>query len=422
MSEYPHLFRVRQSFQAPTLPTAQIPGAIAAELTRLNLGQKVKAGQSVAVTAGSRGIANIALIIKSAVEHFQSLGAKPFIVPAMGSHGGGTAEGQRQLIEGYGITESYCGCPIRASMETVVVCQAAEGFPVHFDKHAFGADHVLVVGRVKPHTNFVGDIESGLMKMMLIGLGKHAGAKIYHRAIMNHSFGQIVRSVAREVLAKCRVVAGLGIVENAYDQTAKIQAVAPHEFEDREKELLILAKQWIPRLPFKTADILLLDQIGKNISGSGMDTNVVGRKFNDHVAAEHEWPKIKRIIIRDLTEATHGNACGIGMSEFCRSRCVEKMDASITRINSLTGGHPTAAMAPLDYPTDRECLDAALPTIGLTEPPDSRLMWAHNTLDVAEVECSVAYLNEARERSDLEITRDPRPMPFNAAGNLPDHV
>lgn len=422
MSQYPLIFRVRQSFESPTLPVEQIASTVAAELTRLNLGQTVKPGQSVAITAGSRGVANIALIIKAAVAHFQSLGAKPFIVPAMGSHGGGTAEGQQGLIEGYGVTEAYCGCPIRASMETVVVCQAAEGFPVHLDKHAYGADHVLVVGRIKPHTGFVGDIESGLMKMMLIGLGKHEGAKIYHRAIMDNSFGQIVRSVAREVLAKCRIVAGLGIVENAYDKTAKIQAVAPQEMEDREKELLVLAKQWIPRLPFKTAHILLLDQIGKNISGAGMDTNVVGRKFNDHAAAENEFPKIKRIIIRDLTEATHGNACGIGIGEFCRSRCIEKMDAKITRINCLTGSHPTGAMLPLDYPSDRECLDAALPTIGLTEPPNAKLLWIHNTLDVAEVECGIAYLKEARERSDLEIIQDPRPMAFDAAGNLPDHV
>jgi hypothetical protein len=422
MSNYPQIFRVRQTFHGPTLPVERIAATVEAELSRLNLGQRVKPGQSIAVTAGSRGIANIALIIKAAVEHCKRLRAQPFIVPAMGSHGGGTAEGQRELLEGYGVTEDYCGCPIRASMDTVIVCEATEGFPVHFDKHAYGADHVLVIGRVKPHTNFVGDIESGLMKMMLIGLGKHAGAKIYHRAILNYSFGQIVRSVAREVFAKCRIVAGIGIVENEHDRTAKIQAVAPEEFEAREKELLVLAKQWIPRLPFKTCDILLLDQIGKNISGSGMDTNVVGRKFNDHVAAENEWPKIKRIIIRDLTEATHGNACGIGMAEFCRSRVVEKTNTKITRINCLTGGHPTAAMLPLDYVTDSECLDAALPTIGLTEPPQAQIMWAHNTLDVVEVECSVAYLNEARERSDLEIIKDPRPMPLDAAGNLPDRV
>ncbi|MCI0361986.1 MAG: [Fe-S]-binding protein [Planctomycetaceae bacterium] len=422
MTQYPLIFRVRQKFDSPVLAIDRIPATVEAELSRLELGRRIEQGQTVAITAGSRGIANIALITRSAVEHFQKLGAKPFIVPAMGSHGGGTAEGQRELIEGYGVTEAYCGCPIRASMETVVVCQAAEGFPVHFDKHAFGADHVLVVGRVKPHTNFVGDIESGLMKMMLIGLGKHEGAKIYHRAIANYSFGQIVRSVAREVLAKCRVVAGLGIVENAYDQTAKIQAVAPHEFEAREKELLILAKEWMPKLPFKTADLLLLDQIGKNISGSGMDTNVVGRKFNDHVAWENEWPKIKRIIVRDLTDETHGNATGIGMAEFCRSRVVEKMNTKITRINCLTGGHPTAAMAPLDYATDQEILDAALPTIGLTEPPQAKLMWVHSTLEVAEVECSAAYLGEAQERTDLTIIRQPRPLPLDAAGNLPDRV
>lgn len=420
MSEYPQIFRVRQMFESQQVD--DIPATVAAELAKLNLGERVKPGQAVAITAGSRGIANIAVILRAAVQHFQRLGAKPFIVPAMGSHGGGTAAGQRELIEGYGITEEFCGCEIRAGMETIIVCQAAEGFPVHFDQHAFAADHVLVVGRIKPHTGFVGDIESGLMKMMLIGLGKHSGAKIYHRAIMNHSFGQIVRSVGREVLSKCRVVAGLGIVENAYDQTAKIAAVAPEEFEEREKELLVIAKAWLPRLPFPTADILLIDQIGKNISGTGMDTNVIGRKYNDHVAMENEWPKVKRIVVRNLTDATHGNATGIGIAEFCRSRVVERMDAKITRINCLTGGHPTAAMLPLDYPTDREILDAALPTIGLTDPPDARLMWFHNTLEVAEVECSVTYLAEARERRDLTILGDPRPLPFDAQGNLPDAV
>ncbi|HUE69954.1 MAG TPA: [Fe-S]-binding protein [Pirellulaceae bacterium] len=420
MSHYPLLFRVRQTFDAKRVDN--IPVTVENELRRLELGERVTAGQTVAITAGSRGVANIAAIIKAAVDHFKSLGAKPFIVPAMGSHGGGTHQGQRELIEGYGITEAAMGCPIKASMETVIVCQAAEGFPVHFDKHAFGADHVLVVGRVKPHTGFVGDIESGLMKMMLIGLGKHNGAKIYHRAIMDYSFGQIVRSVAKEVLAKCRVVAGLGIVENAYDQTALIRAVAPHEFEDREKELLVLAKEWIPRLPFKAADILLIDEIGKNISGTGMDTNVIGRKYNDHAAVEHEWPKVKRIVVRGLTEATHGNATGIGMAEFCRSRVVRDMNAKITRINCLTGGHPVAAMVPLDYESDREILDIAFPTIGLTEPPDAKLMWIHNTLEVVEVECSVAYLPEAVQRLDLTILCEPRPMAFDGSGNLADHV
>ncbi|MBC8352150.1 MAG: DUF2088 domain-containing protein [Planctomycetes bacterium] len=417
MSDYPQIFRVRQTFERPQV--TDIRAEVAAQLGSLSLHDQVKPGQSVAITAGSRGIANIHLVIKAIAAHFKGLGAEPFIVPAMGSHGGGTAEGQRGIVEGYGITEEFCGCPIRASMDTVVVCQAAEGFDVHFDKHAFDADHVVVCGRVKPHTGFYGDIESGLMKMMLIGLGKHAGARIYHRAIKDHSFGQIVRSVAREVLAKCRVVAGVAIVENGYDETAKIKAVAPHEFEDREKELLVLAKKWLPSLPFKTADLLLIDEIGKNISGTGMDTNVVGRKYLDHMAKEDEWPKIRNIIIRGLTKETHGNATGIGLAEFALTRAIDAMDINVTRTNCLTGGHATGAMIPIHYPSDREVLDVSLPIIGLTEPADAKLMWIHDTLDVAEVECSAAYFEEAQSRDDVEIVSELRPLPLDEAGVLP---
>jgi len=417
MSDYPSIFRLRQLFDGPEL--GDVAAEVENQLSQLQLRDKIQPGETVAISAGSRGIANIHLIIKAVADHLASIDARPFIVPAMGSHGGGTAEGQQGIIEGYGITEEFCNCPIKASMETVIVCDAKEGFPVHFDKHAYGADHVIVVGRVKPHTNFSGDIESGLMKMMLIGLGKHAGAKIYHRAIADFNFGQIVRSVAREVLAKCGIVAGLAIVENSYDETARIEAIAPENFEDREKELLLLAKKWMPKLPFDAADILVLDEIGKDISGSGMDTNVVGRKYHDHQAAEGETPRIKNIVVRGLTPATHGNASGIGMAEFCRTKLVQEMDARITRINCITGGHSTGAMVPLDYETDREILDVALVSIGLTEPPDARFLWARNTLDVAEVICSDTYLQEAQQRDDLEVLSEPQPMPFGEDGNLP---
>ncbi len=416
MSDYPLLFRVRQTFEGPRVD--DIAAEVDAQLHRLALHHKIKPGESVAITAGSRGIANIHIIIKAIVDHLKQIGAKPFIVPSMGSHGGGTAEGQRRVIESYGITEAFCGCPIRSSMETIVVCQAQEGFPVYFDRFASQADHVLVCGRVKPHTGFVGDIESGLMKMMLIGLGKHDGAKIYHRAIMNYSFGQIVRSVAREVLSRCKIVAGVAIVENGYDETAKIAAVAPGEFEAREKELLLDARQWMPKLPFQNVDLLIIDEIGKNISGAGMDTNVVGRKYYDHKAAPDEWPKVKKIILRGLTKDTHGNATGTGMAEFCHSRLLDQIDVRATRINCLTGGHAPAAMLPLDYPTDREILENAFPAIGLIEPPDARVLWIHNTLDVVEVECSVAYLDEARDRDDLEIIVPPRSLPFDDHGDL----
>lgn len=420
MTQYPRIFRVRQHFTTP--PLGDVAGEVRRELEKLPLAGRVQPGQTVAVTAGSRGVANIAVILKAAITHLKSLGLKPFIVPAMGSHGGGTVEGQLEIIHGYGITEEFCGCPIRATMETVVVCQTKEGFPVHFDKHAFGADHVLVVGRVKPHTGFVGDIESGLMKMMLIGLGKHAGALVYHRAIMDYSFPQIVRSVAAEVMQKCRVLAGIGVVENEREETAKIQAVLPEELEAREKEMLVLAKKWIPRLPFERAHILLIDQIGKNISGTGMDTNVVGRKYNDHKAVEDEFPKVKNIVVRSLTEETHGNATGLGMAEFCRSRVVQQTDVRKTRINCLTGGHVPAAMFPLDYETDRDILDVALTQIGLADPPNAKLLWIHNTLDVVELECGEAYFSQAKELPNVEILCEPRPLPFDAHGNLPDSV
>ncbi len=416
MAAFPEIFRVRQSLERPTVKN--IEAEIEAEMRRLHLGDVIGNGQSVAITAGSRGIMNIPLILRSVVRHFQSIGAKPFIVPAMGSHGGGSAEGQVKVLSKLGVTEEYCGCEIRSSMETVVICQAKEGFPVHFDKIAFAADHVYVVNRVKPHTGFSGDVESGLMKMMLIGLGKHEGASVYHRVIVNYNFGQIVRSVANEVLGKCRIVGGLAVVENAYDETALIKAVGPKEFEDREKELLVFAKRWLPRLPFDRADVLVIDEMGKNISGAGFDTNVVGRKFNDHVAWEGEFPKITRIAVRRLTLQSEGNASGIGIAEFCRSQLLRDMDKHYTRTNCLTAGHVTAAMLPLDYETDQEMLAAALGAIGYVAPENAKLMWIRNTLDVAEVECSAAYLRQAQDRSDLEIIQPPRALPFDAGGNL----
>jgi PAS domain S-box-containing protein len=365
-------------------------------------------------------VANIHLILRAAVAHLARLGAQPFIVPAMGSHAGGTAQGQQALVESYGITEDFVGCPIRSCMETVVVCQTPEGFPVHFDRRAYEADHVLVVNRIKPHTRFAGDIESGLMKMLLIGLGKCQGARVYHTAIQDYSFGQIIRSVAGEVFRRCHILAGLAIVENAYDQTALIEAVATQQFEAREKVLLTLAKQWMPRLPFDRVDLLLLDRIGKDISGAGLDTNVVGRKFHDHQAAQEEFPKVRAIAVRGLSPHTHGNAIGLGFTEFCKTQVLREMDPAATRLNALTASHVSAAMLPLDYATDREILDAALPTVASGDASQARLLWIASTLDLAELECSSAYLDEARGRDDLEILTGPRPLPLDKAGNLPD--
>ena len=415
MSHYPKMFRVRQHFERPQIN--DIPAEVEAQLKQLALEQRVQPGQSVAISVGSRGIANIHIIIKAMVDHLKTLQAQPFLVPAMGSHGGGIAEAQRQIIEGYGVTEDFVGCPIRASMDTVVISETKEGVPVHFDQHALSADHVLVAGRVKPHTGFAGDIESGLMKMVMIGLGKHAGAKIYHRAINESSYGVIVRSVVEQVMAKVPILAGLAIVENGYDETAKIAAVRPEEFEAREKELLAQAKQWMPRLPFKQADLLIIDEFGKNISGSGMDTNVVGRKYLQHEAAEHEFPKIRTILVRSLTKETHGNAAGIGGVEYCSKRVLDEIDLNSTRINCITGGSPVGAMIPVSLDCERDIVDTAL-NFGLKNPEDCSMMWIKNTLQVAEVECSSCYLEEAKSRDDLEVLTEPRTIEFDNGDDL----
>lgn len=412
----PQAYRIRQHFPATRLK--DVGAAVTAALSKLNLGELIKPGDSVAVPVGSRGIANIALIIKSTVDYLKSLGAEPFIVPAMGSHGGGTAEGQAQVIASYGVTEAAMGVEIRSSMETVIVDQTPHGIPVHFDKNAYAADHVLVCGRVKPHTRFVGDIESGLHKMMLIGLGKHEGAKIYHRAIEDHSFEEIIKAVAASVLKKCSVIGGLAIVENSYDETGMIDAVAPENFYEREKELLEIARQWLPRLPFPKIDLLIVDRIGKNISGSGMDACVVGRKFNDHAATERDVVACKRIMIRGLTEETHGNACGIGLAEFTNERTVAGVDWQSTRINTITGSHPTAGMVPLVYPNDREAIEAALQTVGLVEPETSGIVQIYDTLELSEVVVSETYLEEINSRDDLDIISGPFDLPFDAEGNL----
>jgi hypothetical protein len=410
------MFRLRQRFDCPRLD--DIAAEVERQLAGLNLGTKVHPGQTVAVTVGSRGIANIAEITKAIVAHLKRIKAIPFIVPAMGSHGGGTAAGQREIVEGYGITEDFIGAEIRSSMETVIVDRTPQGIPVHFDRHAYGADHVVVAGRIKPHTGFVGEIESGLHKMMLIGLGKHEGAKIYHRAITDFSWLEIVSAVADCVLKKCKILCGVGFVENAYDETALIAGVAPQDFLKCEKELLVLAKKWMPRLPFKKVDLLIVDELGKNISGSGMDTNVIGRKYNDHRATEKDDVAVKTIFVRGLTEATHGNACGIGMAEFTNDRTIAAIDRRITAINAITGGHVPSASLPVSLATDREVLEAAFPTIGLTEPEQARVLHISNTLQVAELLASEVYLPLLQARDDLDLVEDAHEMEFDEEGNL----
>ncbi|HEY7308539.1 MAG TPA: hypothetical protein VH643_04155 [Gemmataceae bacterium] len=415
---YPKIVRIRQNFERPKI--GDVPAAVTSALDKLDLGRRIRPGQSVALTAGSRGIANIPLILRSTAAFLKKLGAKPFLVPTMGSHGGGTAEGQRHILESYGITEEFVGVPIRASMDTVQVGVTAEGFPVLFDRIASEADHIGVVARVKPHTGYHGPIESGLMKMMMIGLGKHAGALAYHRILLDHPYDRVVRSIGRTLMAAAPIAFGLAVVENAYDETALLDGVAPEAFEPREEQLLVEARRLLARLPLRRADLLIVDEIGKNISGSGMDTNVVGRKRAFRTQPSPEGiPEMRLIYVRGLTDKTHGNAAGIGLADFTSTRLVQQMNYRATTINCLTAGYPEGAFLPVHFAADREVMDAALAIIGTRTPQEARILRIQNTMHLDEMEVSEPCLAEPDRQTDFAPIGRPRPLEFDAAGNLP---
>jgi Lactate racemase N-terminal domain len=416
--QYPKLLRVRQQFDRPRVE--DLPAAVGATLESLDLGRTIRPGQTVALTAGSRGIANIPTVLRAVADFLKRLGARPFLIPAMGSHGGGTAEGQRHILESYGITEAAVGVPIKASMDVVALGTTPEGFPVVLDRHASQADHIGVVARVKPHTGFHGPIESGLLKMIMIGLGKHAGALAYHRVLLDHPYDQVVRSVSRTVRARAPLAFGLALVENAYEETARVEAVRPEEFEPREEQLLLLARRWLARLPLHEADLLIVDEIGKDISGSGMDTNVVGRKraFRGQPSGSDQ-PQMRHIFVRGLSERTHGNAAGIGLADFTTTRLVRGMNYRATVINCLTAGYPEGANLPVHMETDREVINAALAIIGSRNPEEARVLRIRNTLHLEEVEMSEPCLAERERQTEFTPLAAAAPWVFDAAGNLP---
>ncbi len=408
----PKMYRVKQKLFSERI--ADVPAAVRSALGRVQL--PIKRGDSVAVTAGSRGIANIARIIRATVDHLKELGAKPFVFPAMGSHGGGTPEGQLEILEHYGITEASMGCPLRASMEVVQLGEVL-GLPVWLDKHAAEADWIGVVNRIKPHTDFKGEIESGLFKMMAIGCGKHKGAIQYHRAFVNHGFENVITRVGREVLAKARIGFGLGLVENGHDETAAIEAFNAADLEAGERRLLKDARKWLARLPFSEIDVLVVEEMGKNISGAGMDTNIIARTSHPREKFPKD-PQIIRIVALDLTDDSGGNATGIGNADFTTKRLAGRVDWKKTAINTITSSAPNAAMLPLTMDTDRQAIESALSCIGLTTPENARLIRIKNTLVLGEIECSEAFLPEIRKSPNLEVVGEAYTLPFDAAGKI----
>jgi hypothetical protein len=412
---FPKMYRIRQMFDRTAIN--DIPGTVKTELSRLSLGKIVKPGQRVAITAGSRGVANIAVILKATVDFLKGLGAHPFIFPAMGSHGGAVAEGQVALLAHYNVTEAFVGAPILSSLEVVEIGRTEDDVPVFIDRNASKADHIIVVNRIKPHTKFKAPIESGLMKMMAIGMGKRKGAEYYHKAAIQYTFPKIIVDAGREVIRRAPILCGLATVENGYDETAMIVALKPEEIEAKERELLELAKKMMPRLPFNEIDLLIVDEMGKEISGVGIDPNVTGRN-RDLIGTFPHPTNVKRLFVRDLTADSNGNATGIGLADITTKRLVEKIDPVPTYMNCITGISIEKAAIPMYFETDQKAMEVALGAIGLVPQEKSRIVRIKNTLLVDEVEVSEVYEPELRQRSDLEILRGPNPMDFDASGNL----
>jgi len=413
--ELPKMAMVEQQFDPQKIEN--IPDAVRQEMAKLKLGGKVKTGDSVAITAGSRGVANIDVVTRTIVDEFKKLGAKPYIFPAMGSHGGATAAGQIKVLASLGITEATMGCPIKSDMEPVFLGEAALGYPINVDKNAMDADHIVVVNRVKPHTKFVGPVESGLMKMMAIGMGKQKGASYYHKAAVRLTFQKIVETVGLEVMKRCPVLFGLATVENAFHDTCRIRAFLPDDILEGEKQLLKIAYERMAQLPFDEIDVLIVDQIGKDISGTGMDTNVTGRNF-DLLGDFTTRPRVKRVFVRDLTAKTEGNATGIGLAEFTTTRLVNKMDKHKTWMNVITGISPEKGSIPIHFDTDREVLKACFDTIGDTAAADAMVVHIKDTLSVHRISVSKAYAGEIAKNDTLKILTDWKEMGLDSEGNM----
>ena len=409
---FPSFIRIKQELKGPAI--ADVAGEIHKRVTGLKLGNIIKPGQSIAITAGSRGVTGIDLILRSVVKECRSLGLKPFIVPAMGSHAGATAEGQKHLLEHYGVTESTMGCEIRASMDVVRISEY-KGIPVFCDKNAWTADHVAVVARVKPHTDFDNEIESGLFKMMSIGLGKREGAEHYHRAGHEYGYADVFPSVGRKLLETGKVLFGLAVVENGYGQTAGLEAVLPADFYETEKRLLGQAKSWLGRLPFDKLDLLIVDEMGKNISGTGMDPNVIGRPC---IQKHTDLPRIRQLLVRDLTPESDGNVLGIGMADLATKRLVDKINHTTTNINVITTGALDLAKIPMAFDSDRQAVETALGMIGLTPPEQALVVRIKNTLHLTEMDVSVTLVNEVKQNSRLSQVGGVFELPFDIDDNL----
>jgi hypothetical protein len=411
----PRFFCARQNFPDHGIP--DVVSEVQSQLCSSSLASRLNAGSHVAIGAGSRGIRNIGVIVRETVRYWKSQGMRPFVFPAMGSHGAATAEGQAEILARYGITAAAMGCPVVSCLDVVPLGCTAEGIEVFVDRMAFESDGIMLVARIKRHTDFTGAIESGLLKMAAIGLGKLAGAQRYHAHAYRLGLEQVILSVARHVFATGKILGGLAILEDAYHNTARLDAIPAEDLEHREKEYLLLAKSWMGRLPLDL-DILIVDEMGKEISGTGMDTKVINRNVHAHYNPFPDEPQIGRVFVRDLSEFSSNNATGIGLADVTTDRLVRRIDWVSTQRNALTAATLADIRTPIHYPTDRECLEAVALTVGKMDPRDVTFGWIRNTQELGQLVLSENLKQEVAGNPLVEIVSDSCELPFDRDGNL----
>ena len=414
--DFPHMLRVKQAFDDTTLD--DITGNIHSQIQNLKLESGLEDGQTVAVACSSRGLSNYRIIVQAVISALKHLRLSPFIIPAMGSHGAATAAGQKRVLEHLGIVEKAVGAPIKSSLEVVRIGETEDHIPVYLDKLAAEADYIVLINRIKKHTEFDHEFESGLIKMMGIGLGKQEGAATYHEAMLTYGYPRVLLTVARKIMRHSNLLFGVGSVENGYGQTAAISVCPKDNIEEMEKELFKSAKAYAPCLPFDEADIIIIDEMGKDISGTGFDTKVVGRIGLPLVTDDPDTPSIKRIVVCDLTEGSEGNAVGVGIADIITQRLLRKIDMDALNINTITGVCPEMGKIPLTMKNDKEAIEIAIKCVGLIPREKLKIMRIKNTSLLSEVEVSEAYEQVLSTRTDLEVVNEKRAMEFDAAGNL----
>ncbi|MBT2728863.1 DUF2088 domain-containing protein [Bacillus sp. ISL-75] len=384
------------------------------QLQQVHIQKKVQPGMEIAIAVGSRGLDRLVEITEVTVRFLKDLGAKPFIVPSMGSHGGATAEGQREVLAHLGVTEESVGCEIRSSMDVVKISELPNGLPVYVDKFASEADGIVVINRVKPHTAFRGPVESGIMKMISIGLGKQKGAEACHQMGFKY-MAENVPAMAKIIMEETPILFGVATVENAFDKVAIIDVLTPEEIINKEHELQKQAKELLPKLFFDQLDVLVIDEIGKNISGDGMDPNITGRYPTPYASG---GPEVNKMVVLDVTHQSEGNANGVGTADFTTQRLIDKMDKEGTYANGLTSTVVAPTKIATTLPNDKQAIQAAIKTCNILDFRNVKLVRIKNTLVLSEIEVSEPLLEYVKQHPNMELSSDLYEIPFNGNGNL----